>query len=488
LKEHTAKIPFERSNQYNVIAFLEMYVDKSVFENMYLEIYKEVGLKHGRRVGAYINRQIKQKDFSFGTFADLFLADVQKMLLGQGGSKIVTVRQNYIDFLMELITKQYNEGKTTTEVTDAIYKYIRSREFYRWQGMRIARTETTTASNFAAVRASTVSGVVMEKVWVSAQDSRTRRIPEDKFDHYSMNGEVVLLNESFNVSGEQLEYPGDQQNGSAGNIINCRCTVAQRVKRDADGNIIRTNTTGRPSTPISTPQPTFAPRNTFVPAKTIGDAEKYALENKFLESVNYKGISLNRANTINKKLLKLSNQGLKFKGARFDKNQDQVFGFKDNELIIGNQINFKDETISKIIENQIQQSYKGIRYYNSSVELMHMGYEKKSVDNFIELLIEHEMNHYKQIQVYYAKLGGWGKETQKIAKKWYNTWAKEVAKRHRQDGWIPSRYSEIYVNDDITEKEWFAEAMLLYKRNPELIKDKTIRKLLEQFEPIYKLL
>jgi len=298
----------------------------------------------------------------------------------------------------------------------------------------------------------------------------------------------VLLNESFNVSGEQLEYPGDQQNGSAGNIINCRCTVAQRVKRDADGNIIRTNTTGRPSTPISTPQPTFAPRNTFVPAKTIGDAEKYALENKFLESVNYKGISLNRANTINKKLLKLSNQGLKFKGARFDKNQDQVFGFKDNELIIGNQINFKDETISKIIENQIQQSYKGIRYYNSSVELMHMGYEKKSVDNFIELLIEHEMNHYKQIQVYYAKLGGWGKETQKIAKKWYNTWAKEVAKRHRQDGWIPSRYSEIYVNDDITEKEWFAEAMLLYKRNPELIKDKTIRKLLEQFEPIYKLL
>lgn len=239
LKEHTAKIPFERSNQYNVIAFLEMYVDKSVFEQMYLEIYKEIGLKHGRRVGAYINRQINQKDFSFGTFADLFLADVQKMLLGQGGSKIVTVRQNYIDFLMELITKQYNEGKTTSEVTDAIYKYIRSREFYRWQGMRIARTETTTASNFAAVRASAVSGVVMEKVWISAQDSRTRRIPEDKFDHYSMNGQAVLLSESFNVSGEQLEYPGDQQNGSAGNVINCRCTVAQRVKRDSAGNIIR---------------------------------------------------------------------------------------------------------------------------------------------------------------------------------------------------------------------------------------------------------
>lgn len=296
LKEHTAKIPFERSNQYNVIAFLEMYVDKSVFEQMYLEIYKEIGLKHGRRVGAYINRQINQKDFSFGTFADLFLADVQKMLLGQGGSKIVTVRQNYIDFLMELITKQYNEGKTTSEVTDAIYKYIRSREFYRWQGMRIARTETTTASNFAAVRASAVSGVVMEKVWISAQDSRTRRIPEDKFDHYSMNGQTVLLTESFNVSGEQLEYPGDQQNGSAGNVINCRCTVAQRVKRDSAGNIIRVDSAGRAITPLSIVQ-TTSPSNNFIPAKTVGDAE-IRIRKLGIKKVSLRGLKPDEYNSV----------------------------------------------------------------------------------------------------------------------------------------------------------------------------------------------
>jgi len=41
-----------------------------------------------------------------------------------------------------------------------------------------------------------------------------------------------------------LQFPGDQKNGSAGNVINCRCAVAQRVKRDKNGNIIRVNDRG----------------------------------------------------------------------------------------------------------------------------------------------------------------------------------------------------------------------------------------------------
>lgn len=245
LKESTLKIPFERSNQFNIVVFLEMYVDRKVFEEMYLEIYKEIGFQHGQRIGKQINKQIGQKDFSFGSFSDVWLAEVQKFLLGQGGNKIVTVRQNYIKFLMELITSEYSEGKTTLEISEVITKYLRSRNFYRWQAMRIARTETTTAANYAAVTASTVSGVVMEKVWISAQDARTRRPPESIYDHYDMNGKSVLLNEPFDVSGEAMQYPGDQKNGSAGNVINCRCTVAQRVKRDENGDIVRVNAQGQ---------------------------------------------------------------------------------------------------------------------------------------------------------------------------------------------------------------------------------------------------
>ena len=117
-------------------------------------------------------------------------------------------------------------------------KLIKSRNFYRWQALRIARTETTAASNYAATVSSSVSGVLMDKVWVSALDARTRQEPESRFDHYHMNQVRVPLEEAFNVSGEKLMFPGDPK-GSAGNVVNCRCSVAQVVRRDKDGNIIR---------------------------------------------------------------------------------------------------------------------------------------------------------------------------------------------------------------------------------------------------------
>jgi len=114
-------------------------------------------------------------------------------------------------------------------------KLIKSRNFYRWQALRIARTETTAASNYAATVSSSVSGVLMDKVWISALDERTR---QGKFNHLEMNQKRVPLDKPFNVSGEKLMFPGDPK-GSGGNVINCRCSVAQVVRRDADGNIMR---------------------------------------------------------------------------------------------------------------------------------------------------------------------------------------------------------------------------------------------------------
>ena len=78
----------------------------------------------------------------------------------------------------------------------------------------------------------------MDKVWISALDARTRQAPDSKFDHYDMNQKRVPLDKPFNVSGEKLMFPGDPK-GSGGNVINCRCSVAQVVRRDKDGNIIR---------------------------------------------------------------------------------------------------------------------------------------------------------------------------------------------------------------------------------------------------------
>ena len=59
----------------------------------------------------------------------------------------------------------------------------------------------------------------MKREWVAAQGERTRE------DHSAANGQIVSMNQPFIVGGEELMYPGDP-NGSAENVINCRCIVA----------------------------------------------------------------------------------------------------------------------------------------------------------------------------------------------------------------------------------------------------------------------
>lgn len=83
----------------------------------------------------------------------------------------------------------------------------------------IARTEVHTASTSASEEAAKATGVVERKEWVSAEDDRTRE------DHSEADGQVVGLDESFEVGGERLAFPGEPA-GPPAQVINCRCVVA----------------------------------------------------------------------------------------------------------------------------------------------------------------------------------------------------------------------------------------------------------------------
>ena len=237
-KEIAKNIPFERMSVGTYKSYLQTHVSKEKIFDSYTKVYSEVGIKHGKRVGVQINKQIKQKNFSVDGFLNEFQRTLINFLVNNEGSRITTVRQSYIQFLTQIMTKGIADGKTISMIATDMTKLIKSRNFYRWQSLRIARTETTAASNYAATVSSSVSGVLMDKVWISALDARTRQPPDSKFDHYNMNQIRVPLDKPFNVSGQNLMFPGDP-NGSAGNVINCRCSVAQVVRRDANGNIMR---------------------------------------------------------------------------------------------------------------------------------------------------------------------------------------------------------------------------------------------------------
>lgn len=237
-KEIALKIPFNEIKEDNYTVFTDFFISEKEITKAFEKVYLEIGVNHGLIVGKEINKQIKQKDFITDVFLDTFKNGLISWLFQNGGQRIETVRYTFIEYINGVIARGFDEGKTVRQISTDIYKIINSRNFYKWQSLRIARTETTTAANYAATVSSSVSGVLMDKVWVSGQDLRTRRVPEDKYDHYHMNQVKVNLEKPFSVSGEKLLYPGDPK-GSAGNVINCRCTVAQVVRRDKNGKIMR---------------------------------------------------------------------------------------------------------------------------------------------------------------------------------------------------------------------------------------------------------
>jgi len=238
-------IPFDSMEEDNYQVFTEFYINREGIFDAYLKVYSEIGGIHGMRVGKEINKQIKKKDFTVDAFLAEFQRRLSLWLIQNGGQRITSVRSNYISYVNEIIAKGIEDGKTIRQIASGMTKVINNRNFYRWQALRIARTETTTASNYAATVSSKVSGVLMDKVWISSQDSRTRRTPKSKFDHATMNQVRVALEEPFNVNGELIMYAGapftpQGTPTSAQNIINCRCSIAQVVRRDSNGNIMRT--------------------------------------------------------------------------------------------------------------------------------------------------------------------------------------------------------------------------------------------------------
>jgi SPP1 gp7 family putative phage head morphogenesis protein len=199
----------------------------------YYNIYFNIGVLHGTRVGRSINVELN-KDFTIPKFMTEFEKNLPLFLNKYGITRIQQVHKTYLEDVSKLFSDRLKEGKTLKETTSEVFKVMKSPRFYKYQAERIARTETTAAANYAAVQSGSVSGFVMEKRWISALDKRTRD------PHASTNGQRVGEKEMFIVGGENLLYPGDP-NGSAGNVINCRCTIAVIPKKDKNGRLIRTN-------------------------------------------------------------------------------------------------------------------------------------------------------------------------------------------------------------------------------------------------------
>lgn len=131
--------------------------------------------------------------------------------------------------IVRKLQSELTTGLLKGESINNIAKRIKTvSEGYLKDTVRIARTETTRVMNSAKQAVGDDGkkmGLTMEKVWVSAQDDRTRH------DHLAMDGVAVPNDEPFTLpDGSQMFYPGDISLGAgAEQVCNCRCTMINRV-------------------------------------------------------------------------------------------------------------------------------------------------------------------------------------------------------------------------------------------------------------------
>jgi hypothetical protein len=157
---------------------------------------------------------------------DRFIMGMVEFIKIYGATKVTEITYTTLKGIKDTVTKGVEEGIGTAQIAREIRK--NSPEISKIRSNTIARTETHQASNTANMQLmkemANELGIEMVKEWVSSEDTERTRTTHQKAD-----GQQVGMNEKFIVGGEELEYPGDP-NGSAENVINCRCAVVSVPK------------------------------------------------------------------------------------------------------------------------------------------------------------------------------------------------------------------------------------------------------------------
>jgi HK97 family phage portal protein len=131
--------------------------------------------------------------------------------------------------MREIVATGLQQGEGLVPIlerVDAFFDYCEGE-----RSLLIARTETNRAYNFASVEGWRQTEVVDRKEWLTAEDGAGGRHAEDPI-YTGLDGQVVDLDEAFDVGGEPLQFPGDP-GGPAGETCNCRCTLLPVVNEAA---------------------------------------------------------------------------------------------------------------------------------------------------------------------------------------------------------------------------------------------------------------
>lgn len=188
-------------------------------------IYKRAGLLGA--VSEYRNllsdtRDAKYRGFGFNQeWVDQVLEYLQLHILNKA---VIPITETTKSFILNVIETAVQEGWSIERIAQRIMRT----DILDARARTIARTETIRAANVGHVVGAKKFPYEVTKGWLAARDHRTRH------SHRLVNGQKVEEDEKFSNG---LLFPGDPE-GAASEVINCRCRVIYKAKRDRNGRII----------------------------------------------------------------------------------------------------------------------------------------------------------------------------------------------------------------------------------------------------------
>lgn len=208
------------------------------------EIYKEVGLYFANKT-IFDLRQEQKAGFGFNAE---FLRDIlnyfARYLLNKA---VLPISSDIKKLILKILSAGLEQGKGGEEIARELVQP----ELTLWRARMITRTEANKAMNYGQLLGESKSPYESNKIWIAADDDRTRH-SHSEMDNVMIDFKdkyLVPIYKSMPVPGKRkgiqtqvgvdfMTGPGDQ-NASAGNVINCRCTIGFKLKRDENGRLIR---------------------------------------------------------------------------------------------------------------------------------------------------------------------------------------------------------------------------------------------------------
>ena len=196
----------------------ESFFPYNFFENVYQELFKDIGLGvalwYAKNFAKYEKKLDIEKYKSIWIAA--FLAYGQRVAAANVVGVSATAKKTIIRVLRNLLKDPDFASLGANEKARAFRKQFD--KYSRFQALRLVRTESTRAANYALeVSAFQIyQGRNLKKQWMTSMDGRERSW------HGAANGQVVNAKDNFIVGGEYMPRPGE---GSARNVVNCRCSI-----------------------------------------------------------------------------------------------------------------------------------------------------------------------------------------------------------------------------------------------------------------------